>query len=67
MGIQSIKPEQLEIVAGIVKAMHLRSCQQTMACFQCLPRLNDKLTESPCHSIVLVITPLRIVFVAPKL
>ena len=60
MGIQSIKPEQLEIVAGIVKSdifAVLPTGYGKNACFQCLPRLHDKLTPTTGYSIVLVITP----------
>ena len=63
MGIQSIKPEQLEIVAGIVKVDVFAVLPTDYG----IPRLYHKLTASPCHSVVLVVTPLRIVFVAHKL
>ena len=63
MGIQSIKPEQ-KLLLVLSKAMYLQSFQPAMACFQCLPRLYDKLTPSPCHSTVLVMTTPLISFVS---
>ena len=47
MKIQSIKPEQLEIVVGIVKGdlfVVLPTGYGKSACLQCLPRFYDKLT-----------------------
>ena len=62
MGWSTVKPEQLQVVAGILKGdvfVVLPTGFGKSACYQCLPWLYDEvLPEASGSSIVVVVTPL---------
>ena len=61
LGIPTIKPEQLQVVAGILQRdvfALLPTGFGKSLCFQCLPLLYDQLFPAEDPSIVLVVTPL---------
>lgn len=61
LGFSSIKPEQMEIVMGILERdvfAVLPTGFGKSICFQCLPLVYDRLFPSCDPSIVLVVTPL---------
>ncbi len=61
LGLPSVKPEQLQVVSGILQRdvfAVLPTGFGKSACFQCLPLLFDQLFPDSGPSIVLVVTPL---------
>ncbi len=61
LGLSSVKPEQLQVVAGILKGdvfAVLPTGFGKSACYQCLPLVYDQLFPDSDSSIVLVVTPL---------
>ncbi len=61
LGFSSVKPEQMNVVKGILRRdvfAILPTGFGKSACFQCLPILLDKMFPDDGPSIILVVTPL---------
>ena len=61
LGFSTVKPEQLQVVTGILERdvfVILPTGFGKSLCFQCLPLLYDRLLPSDASSIILVVTPL---------
>ena len=62
LGYESLKPEQLQIVTGVLRGRDVFGVLPTglgrTLCFSCLPSAYDKLYPKSAPSIVLVLTPL---------
>ena len=62
LGYESLKPEQLHIVTGVLRGRDVFGVLPTgfgkTLCFACLPSAYDKLYPKSAPSIVLVLSPL---------